>query len=224
MKPRQIRHASLFYRLSIRGKNATNLDAKEAATLTASLTPREVSFADIHEDPAANDDDAPPKKTHGKSLSQSVTQSWKVNDDEYVIEIDASPLHMSAAQRKFGGAKATKRKAEGEEEESPEEEVGEGEGEAPEITSQDVDAFIAMIDSSPLHMSAAQRMLGGKVEKKEEEEVQKEDGEVPKDEGEEQARDVQEEEEATEEPKPNVEETRQEGVEEPQPNVDPPGM
>eukprot|EP00578_Thalassiosira_sp_NH16_P027361 CAMPEP_0181090824 /NCGR_PEP_ID=MMETSP1071-20121207/8070_1 /TAXON_ID=35127 /ORGANISM="Thalassiosira sp., Strain NH16" /LENGTH=196 /DNA_ID=CAMNT_0023172921 /DNA_START=49 /DNA_END=636 /DNA_ORIENTATION=- len=128
---RQIGQATLFYRLSVKGKNATTLSPEEAAALTSNLTP---SSRQLVPDDTANDSNL------------SFRKSWKVGEDEHVIQVDASSLHMSAAQRLFGG-KVQKQ--------------------APSaITEEDVDEFIATIDDTPLHRSAALRMFGGTAGKK----------------------------------------------------------
>lgn len=142
---RQVEHATLFYRLSVKGKRATTLHPEEAVAVTSNLAP---SSLDI----APNDI----AKHHRKF---SCRKSWKVSDDEYVIKVDASPIHMSAAQRLFG-AKMQK-KAEP----------------SSEITEEDVDDFVAAIDDASVRRSVALRMFGGAVAQKNVEQEEEQDEE-----------------------------------------------
>ncbi|KAL7543949.1 hypothetical protein ACHAWF_007495 [Thalassiosira exigua] len=146
---RQIEHATLFYRLSFHGKTATTLNPDEAAAMTSKLTPSDLEVIPNNE--------ARP--------NISVHESWRVSDDEYVIKVDTSPLHMSAAQRLFGG-KMKKHAAP-----------------SSAITEKDVDDFVAIIDDAPLpRRSVAQRMFGGVAapnkpnEEREEETREEEEG------------------------------------------------
>ena len=119
--PREINKAGLFYRLSTKNKKATAISEEE---VPANLPT------------TAEGDDAPPLASVG-SNDLSVAQSWRVSDEEFIVKIDASPVHMSAAQRMFGGKIPSK----------------------PAKAADD--EFQIKIDASPLHMSHAQRMFGG---------------------------------------------------------------
>ena len=81
---------------------------------------------------------APADLPAAMSSSIRVGQSWRVSDDEFIIKIDASPLHMSAAQRMFGGKK-----------------------QAPPLSETINEEPVAIIDEAPLHLSASRRMFGG---------------------------------------------------------------
>ena len=114
---REIKEASMFYRISKKGKKASSLTAEDAAEQVASLP----EDTEIH-------GSAP------KDPNMSVSKSWRVSEEEFIVKLDMSPVHMSAAQRMFGG-KVQK---------------------APKPVEAD-EEFVADIDGTPLHYSAAKR-------------------------------------------------------------------
>lgn len=131
---RQVEHATLFYRLSVKGKRATTLHPEEAATVTSNLVPSSLDIV--------------PSDIAKRHRNFSCQKSWKVSEDEYVIKVDASPIHMSAAQRLFGGKMPSKAE------------------QSSEITEEDVDDFVAAIDDASVRRSVALRMFGGAVAQK----------------------------------------------------------
>lgn len=123
-QPRQLQSAGMYYRLSTKSKKATTLAPEEAAAATASLAPVDELLPSGSNDP-----------------NLSVAQSWRVSSEEFIIKIDASPVHMSAAQRMFGGKAQNPPK---------------------DLTKEQAEDFIATIDDAPLHRSAARRMFEDK--------------------------------------------------------------
>jgi hypothetical protein len=123
---RQIGQATMYYRISLKKKSANTVSLEEAEQVTASLKQEPL--------PVIPDDAAMP------NTSISVGNSWKISEDEYLVKIDASPLHASAARRMFGGKTEPK----------------------PTAPAPKEEDFIAVIDDAPLHMSLAMRLFGGK--------------------------------------------------------------
>jgi hypothetical protein len=133
MTTRQLQQAGLYYRLSVNNKKATTLAPEEAAAATADLA------------------EETPLPLTSFPAQLSVAQSWRVSEEEFIVKIDASPVHMSAAQRMFGGRMQKQ----------------------PPVDPPTQEDFIAIIDDSPLHRSAAQRMFENAI-------VEDNDTEAPK--------------------------------------------
>ena len=118
---REIKEASMFYRISKKGKKASSLSAEDAAKQVASLP----EDTEVH--------GSAPKDPNSSSSSMSVARSWRVSEEEFIIKVDMSPVHMSAAQRMFGGKKQ------------------------PAPPKAEDEEVVAQIDDTPLHYSAAKR-------------------------------------------------------------------
>mmetsp|Transcript_18035 Transcript_18035/g.43679 ORF Transcript_18035/g.43679 Transcript_18035/m.43679 type:complete len:171 (+) Transcript_18035:53-565(+) len=142
--------ATTYYRVAANNKNVVETIPVDDATKQIAgkeayvPSPQVIEEANLHVSAARRifDKDAVAAgEGDAAAIPKFQTTSWRVSDEEFVIKIDASPLHMSAAQRMFDQQKNQKEKVQQQQQpDAIQEEEGEGEPE-PEGESKHENEF-----------------------------------------------------------------------------------
>mmetsp|Transcript_1003 Transcript_1003/g.1805 ORF Transcript_1003/g.1805 Transcript_1003/m.1805 type:complete len:159 (-) Transcript_1003:95-571(-) len=119
MSTRQVDKATVFYRISTKNANAVQEvaqdDAQQAIGNKEAYAPPQpdidtsnlrmsVAKRMFDKDLVSTDDKELANTNNDETLdavSPLAATSWRVSPDEFIIKVDASPLHMSAARRMF---------------------------------------------------------------------------------------------------------------------------